>query len=427
MTPVPADLVITNVSIPQVNYSGEKMTFTYTVKNEGPNPVWAGTAYWTDFIWLSADPTFNRFAPRSWARRRMPRTSPCSRARATTSRSRPRFRRARAVITTSTSTPTRTTTCRPTSTPTRRVWRLTDWWPADTGDNSYWLGQFNHWAFEDPNNNRIATPFDIIYREPDLTVTNITVPPNVTSGTTIPITYTVTNKGTRATRTDSWTDRVFLSQDPSLDTYDTVLGDSGYGQVLAAGASYTETVNVRIPDGIQGPFDVIVYADSDASTDFSVTEQHRIRPVRREDRHPNELDPYDLVSVAVRSLGRGHVPQYENEGDKLASVAMPVTLAPPPDLQVTAISSDANAGHVYQGQTLDVTYTVTNCGAATPPTMPNWNDLIYFSADANLDLKADRYLGMVKHQNGLGAGASYTDHHPGPGAAGPDLVRTISS
>jgi len=30
---------------------------------------------------------------------------------------------------------------------------ITDWWPANTGDNSYWLGQFNHWAFEDPNNN----------------------------------------------------------------------------------------------------------------------------------------------------------------------------------------------------------------------------------------------------------------------------------
>ena len=36
-----------------------------------------------------------------------------------------------------------------------------------------------------------------------------------------------------------------------------------------------------------------------------------------------------------------------------------------------------------------MTYTVTNMGAATPPTMPTWDDLIYFSADANLDLKAD--------------------------------------
>ena len=60
VTPVPADLVVTNVSIPQVNYSGETMTFTYTVTNEGPNPVWSGTAYWTDFIWLSTDTTFVR-------------------------------------------------------------------------------------------------------------------------------------------------------------------------------------------------------------------------------------------------------------------------------------------------------------------------------------------------------------------------------
>ena len=72
-----------------------------------------------------------------------------------------------------------------------------------------------------------------------------------------------------------------------------------------------------------------------------------------------------------------------------------MTLAPPPDLQVTAVSSDANAGHVYQGQTLNVTYTVTNLGAGTPPTMPTWDDLIYLSADTNLDLKADRYLGEV--------------------------------
>ncbi len=93
----------------------------------------------------------------------------------------------------------------------------TDWWPADTGDNSFWLSQFNHWAFEDPNNNRMATAFDITYREPDLTVTNITVPANVISGSTVPITYTVTNRGTRATRTASWPDRIFLSEDPSLD------------------------------------------------------------------------------------------------------------------------------------------------------------------------------------------------------------------
>ena len=60
VTPVPADLVVTNVSIPTTNYSGEPMTFSYTVTNEGPNQVWAGTQYWTDFIWVCADPTLVR-------------------------------------------------------------------------------------------------------------------------------------------------------------------------------------------------------------------------------------------------------------------------------------------------------------------------------------------------------------------------------
>ena len=38
VTPVPADLVVTNVSIPTANYSGESMTFSYTVENEGTEP-----------------------------------------------------------------------------------------------------------------------------------------------------------------------------------------------------------------------------------------------------------------------------------------------------------------------------------------------------------------------------------------------------
>lgn len=159
---------------------------------------------------------------------------------------------------------------------------------------------------------------------------------------------------------------------------------------------------MRVPDGIQGTFYIIVYADSDAQPDYLVTSDIGFNLLGIRIGAANELNPYDLASVAIRSLGRGKVPQYEDEADKINSVAMPVTLAPA-DLQVTALSSDANAGHVTQGQTLNVTYAVTNMGAATPFTMPVWDDLIYFSADTNLDLKADRYLGMVKHQGGLGS------------------------
>ncbi len=410
VTPIPADLVVTNVSIPQTNYSGEQMTFSYTVENEGTHPVWAGTPYWTDFLWLSADPTFDRT-----------RASFLGQTTHMQDPNAPLQPGQSYTITFTATLPAGTgghyylyidldahNDLPPALYTYQARLETTDWWPASTGDNSYWLGQFNHWAFEDPNNNRHSTPFDIIYREPDLKVTNITVPVNVTSGTTIPITYTVTNQGTRATRTASWTDRIFLSQDPSLDPYDTVVGNAGYGYVLQPGASYSETVNVRVPDGIHGTFYVIVYTDSDAKTDYSVQSNIGYGLYGIQIGQPNELDPYDLVSSAVRSLGRGNVPQYENEADKIADVPLPVTLATPPDLQVTSISSDANAGHVLQGQTLDVTYTVSNVGAGTPPTMPTWDDLIYLSADTHLDLVADRYLGEVKHMGGLSGGASYT-------------------
>ena len=61
-------------------------------------------------------------------------------------------------------------------------------------------------------------------------MSSITVPTGVVSGTTIPINFTVTNQGNRATRANSWTDRVFLSEDASLDIYDTELGNAGNGQ-----------------------------------------------------------------------------------------------------------------------------------------------------------------------------------------------------
>ncbi len=60
VTPVPANLKVTNISIPSVNYSGELMTFSYTVINIGSFPVWAGTQSWTDWLWLTADATFIR-------------------------------------------------------------------------------------------------------------------------------------------------------------------------------------------------------------------------------------------------------------------------------------------------------------------------------------------------------------------------------
>ena len=60
---------------------------------------------------------------------------------------------------------------------------------------------------------------------------------------------------------------------------------------------------------------------------------------------------------------------------------------------------------------------MTNAGAAhAADHEPTWDDLIYFSADTNLDLKADRYLGMVDAPGRPGRRRQLHRHDPGPGA-----------
>ena len=165
-----------------MNYSGESMTFSYTVENEGPNPVWEGTRL-LDRLHLGLSRA--DFQP---IRCVVPGADDARPDHA--ARGRPElYRQLHGHASPGTSgqyylyidldahndLPPGLYTYQ------ARL-ETTDWWPADTGDNSYWLGEFTEWAFENPYNNRIATPFDIIYSEPDLTVTNITVPSNVVSG-----------------------------------------------------------------------------------------------------------------------------------------------------------------------------------------------------------------------------------------------------
>ncbi len=53
----PANLVVTSVGVPAHNFSGEKTTVTWTVRNDGGS-VWSGTRLWADTVWVSPDPVF---------------------------------------------------------------------------------------------------------------------------------------------------------------------------------------------------------------------------------------------------------------------------------------------------------------------------------------------------------------------------------
>src|SRR5262249_25377299 len=119
-------------------------------------------------------------------------------------------------------------------------------------------------GYEDPSNNLTTVPIPVVYREPDLKVTSLSVP-NTTpkSGETIRVGWTVTNIGTRATREREWVDRVYLTLDPSLDFGDQLLGEAlRSGDPLAIGGSYDRALDVSLPDGIQGNFYILVFVDS---------------------------------------------------------------------------------------------------------------------------------------------------------------------
>ena len=416
VTPVPADLRVTNITVLPENLSGETTTIRYTVTNEGEHAVWPGTEYWTDFLWLSADPTFIR-----------DRASFLGQV--TTSHS--GVGGNDGVLSPGESYEVTFETTLPKGTdgeyfvyvdldahndlscffdPFRCRLLLTDWWPANSGGNSAWLSHFRRWAHEDPFNNRAQQPITITYQEPDLQVTELVVPSDATSGQTIPISFTVTNEGNRDTRQSGWIDRVFLSKDASLDEKDLLLGESSRQEVLATGDSYATKIDVRLPDSIEGSFHVLVYTDSSAKRAKRVLSDigFNLKGVEIEGNNP--LDIFDLASVNQRSLGRGAVPEFQHEANNIADRELPIALAVPPDLQVTEVIAP---DRVVSGQEFEFEYTVTNAGGATPSTQASWQDYVYFSRDDSLDIRADRFLNpsqfeREKPPGGLGPGESYT-------------------
>jgi len=62
------------------------------------------------------------------------------------------------------------------------------------------------------------------------------------------VSWTVTNQGTGAGRTGSWTDQVVLSTDGILGNGDDrVIGEFVHNGALAQGASYTQNQRILLP------------------------------------------------------------------------------------------------------------------------------------------------------------------------------------
>jgi YD repeat-containing protein len=379
VTPLPpADLQVTSIVTQSPNDSGEKTTVQWTVTNFG-NTTWAGTQYWVDQVYFSPYPTLDGNATLVG---QVAHSNDQTLANGQSYSSSLTFALPRGIGGTDAAPQT------------FYVYVITDHYGStSTGgrDNSGSRNYYTTNGYEDPTNNQGQQTLPVIYREPDLRVTNLVVPSTAPhSGDIIPVSWTVTNVGNRDTREGYWYDRVFLSRSPSLDDQSYMLGQVAHSSILPTGQSYDASINVQLPDGIQGNFYILVFTDANVTGDPTI---------------PGiGFDDSDQV------LGR--VGEYQGEGNNITAAPLSVILTIPPDLQVssvTAVGPDpSRPDHVQTGQDYTITYTVTDAGAGdTPPRQGTWEDWIFLSRDPILD-NGDIYLGQETHSGGLKAGQSYT-------------------
>lgn len=212
----------------------------------------------------------------------------------------------------------------------------------------------------DPNNPEGVLPVELL--RPDLKVTAIDAPDAAISGQMMSITWTVTNDSTDPTGNRGWYDAIYLSRDGVLDRNADLYLGYAYQSNLAAGASYTQVLDVRVPYGQSGPFYLFVATDSGGY----ITES-------------NELN---------------------NAAQDLAFTQ--VALAPPADLVVGDIDIPVNG---VPGQLATITFSVNNQG--TNPALGSWTDSVYLSTDDTWDIN-DALFGVATHHGDVAGGASYS-------------------
>ncbi|MBQ3733773.1 MAG: fibronectin type III domain-containing protein [Bacteroidales bacterium] len=200
---------------------------------------------------------------------------------------------------------------------------------------------------------------------PDLVVSSVAHPANTFSGTTIPMTWTVTNQG-EATAVAPWYDAVYLTSDTVLNTVDAWrVGTYKHTDNLPVDSSYTRNIEVTIPIDYMGDYRFFVITDNNDEIYEGLYNENNIG----ESEHP-----------------------------------LTVSLTPPADLIVTSIvmpdTVDVNTSY-------NILYTVKNDGMS--PTYGNyWYDYVYISRDSAFSQSNARLLRRIPHTGTLAADSSYS-------------------
>ena len=185
-----------------------------------------------------------------------------------------------------------------------------------------------------PNETLVASQPTVVHLTPtpDLSIASILAPTNVFSSGQELISWVETNSGSGPTSSPYWYDAVYLSGSTNMNdpNYFTYLGAVGNASYLDSGDSYSNSLAITVPRGLNGTFYFLVQADA-----FN---------------YVFETNKANNVS---------------------ASAPVFVNATPTPDLQVTSVGAPHSA---FSGQIVPITWAVTNLGEGQVP--PKENQLV---------------------------------------------------
>ncbi|MVM32439.1 hypothetical protein GO755_20510 [Spirosoma sp. HMF4905] len=320
------NLVVSNVGVSSTSVSnGQTVTANWTTANEG---AVAAVPQWSEGIYLSADQTLNTSQDRLIGS----------------------FVRRDSLLSLS-------------SNRTQQSIQI----PNTVQEGDYYLfvvTDLYNQIYENPdeNDNASMAISKISVINPDLRPLTLTAPATASSEETITIQWKVKNDSPVAMYNATWTDRIYLSSNQTLDAADILLTGSQVSQYLTPAGEYTKSASVSVPAQISGNYFLILVSDADK------TVLERI------------------------------------ETNNLLTASIQISLAPWPDLEASSLVTPARD---TVGTTLAIQYTVKNSGTGAILNK-SWSDGIYLSPTPTLNEATQINLGNAFQSRSLASGQSYT-------------------
>ena len=247
---------------------------------------------------------------------------------------------------------------------------------------------------------------------PDLHVSGFTLPERMAAGQTVTIEWTVVNDGAGSTPPGAaWSDYIWLTGHNGVgggflyEVDEQLLATVPNLRALGPGESYTNSVEVQLPQDYVGGYYIFVFADqySANNIDYSPTgDTVMVLPYT-----PSATgSPYPYL----RSQGTSYPGNFiysqmaeTVETDNFFYIQKTILPPPTPNLHVTAVTHPLNA---YSGESIAIQWQVTNEGDAAA--MTGWTDAVYITPDTVLDYSTAILMGTYRHDGTLAVGGSYT-------------------